>query len=398
MFRQPADGGQPEVLHVFARTPSSTTPAHYYRRHVDRRWTHWEKIDLDISERQILPIVWNRRLYLFWPVFTEETVPLPTPIPDKPIAPVKYFRIALAWSEYKRGKWQPKRVTSQTVVSRMPFERGKEKHVLRASIGGDGLYVWYEFDDPTTSATVPGPYGATTWVQNAAEVDGWRFTGCEGRTEPFSTVTRGIFQPSGTSVDGMRFVEQGEKPLSLPKGLSPGDAVALTNTPGRFELMYLHQDGYLTGLRPFFYADDGRTYFVESVEAWERVWTFPIKNTIEPVMVDEMLRHYYQPVIGTHDGLHESVVPKVLYGVSEPVPIARALLETDVAGPAAAARPAVRDKLILAKGDKGLFTIGEYIDDHRIDDVIVWARSRSESSTTSSRTSFILMRARSSSS
>lgn len=71
---------QDEVnFHVIAHTPG--TPAkYYYRRWEDQfQWTPWEKIELDIfngeeiegGEKGILitPVVHNRRLFLFWPLF-----------------------------------------------------------------------------------------------------------------------------------------------------------------------------------------------------------------------------------------------------------------------------------------------------------------------------------------
>lgn len=67
-------------LHVFGRT-FNNPPQYYYRKlnlntHV---WTAWEKVQLDIQGNEegensgvhLIPVVWNRRLYLFWPVFTE---------------------------------------------------------------------------------------------------------------------------------------------------------------------------------------------------------------------------------------------------------------------------------------------------------------------------------------
>ena len=69
-------------LHVFGRTFNS--PAQYYYRKLDtvtQVWTAWEKVLLDIQGNEegesagvhLIPVVWNRRLYLFWPIFTEKT-------------------------------------------------------------------------------------------------------------------------------------------------------------------------------------------------------------------------------------------------------------------------------------------------------------------------------------
>src|SRR5207253_1232255 len=71
MYLQAAADRKPEVLHVFGRTQGTSTPQHHYRQRVDGQWTAWELVDLDIPAAQLVPIVWNRRLFLFWPMFTD---------------------------------------------------------------------------------------------------------------------------------------------------------------------------------------------------------------------------------------------------------------------------------------------------------------------------------------
>ena len=64
------------MLHVFGHT-FATPRTFYYRQLVTvnpnyRYWTAWEKVPLDIEADEVLPVIWNRRLYLFWPVITEK--------------------------------------------------------------------------------------------------------------------------------------------------------------------------------------------------------------------------------------------------------------------------------------------------------------------------------------
>jgi len=403
MYLEAAADGQPEVLHVFGRTYGSTTPSYYYRQRVNGRWTAWETVDLDISERQILPIVWNRRLYLFWPVFTERgETPAPSSAPNL-TPPVRYFDLQLAWSEHKRGAWQPKRVTRDTV--RLPInpdtaaERAKGKYLLRAGIDGlSHLLVSYEYDDPSESFISAG-FGFVPGETRYAE--GWKFTGGDGRTEPWNRIMRGVYQPTGTVVDGMSFVEDGSQPLRVPKVLTSGEEVALTVTPGQFGLMYLHQDRYITGLRPFFYVDDTRTYLVESVEEWGPASSSSWIDDL--ALVDKVRRMYYTPVLIRDGGVIDPVDPIARWGVMDPVPIARKVIDdagnhiarvgaADPMAPAPGAglmpmldlrstrahfwgEPAEEDaagngnppaELVIAKGDRATYTIGEFISDARL--------------------------------
>lgn len=63
------------TFHIFGRT--SNPPHIYYYRQFDLAtdvWTAWEKVTLDIQGDHLIPLVWNRRLYLFWPIFEEKAV------------------------------------------------------------------------------------------------------------------------------------------------------------------------------------------------------------------------------------------------------------------------------------------------------------------------------------
>jgi hypothetical protein len=63
-----------DVLHIFGRT-HNTPPTYYYRQLVKGTlWTPWKKVNLDIQSDHLIPVVHNRRLYLFWPLFDEKSV------------------------------------------------------------------------------------------------------------------------------------------------------------------------------------------------------------------------------------------------------------------------------------------------------------------------------------
>jgi len=117
-----------KTLHVFARTYGGNPRVYYHRRFInDLRWTPWEKMDLDISGDHIIPAVYNNRLYLFWAVFSEEgalpdggvTMPDTTKATYTPVAPVKSWVIQMAFSEFKNGKWTPKKISENNDSGRI---------------------------------------------------------------------------------------------------------------------------------------------------------------------------------------------------------------------------------------------------------------------------------------
>src|SRR5262249_10529434 len=81
-------------------------------------WTPWERVQTDIEGDHLLPIVWNRRLQLFWPIFSEKTETTKN-VPKQegtPAGPSKSLLVKLAWSEYRQGKWSPKQIMDDTVA------------------------------------------------------------------------------------------------------------------------------------------------------------------------------------------------------------------------------------------------------------------------------------------
>ena len=130
-------GGTPDatndVLHVFGRTPTSPN-TYYYRRLLNctefqvqqsgGAWTPWELVNVDIHADHLVPVVWDARLYLFWPTITQSADPsaqtIPAVEPNKsytPPDPVMDLSITLNWSEYKQGTWIPKS-TSDPMIFR----------------------------------------------------------------------------------------------------------------------------------------------------------------------------------------------------------------------------------------------------------------------------------------
>ena len=101
--QSPQDDDDEEVVHVFGRT-KQTPHIHYYRTLVDgRTWMPWEKIELDIEGDHLLPVVHDRRLYLFWLHFEEkldELQELPLPY----IQSIEHWR----WLRIDHPAWEKK--------------------------------------------------------------------------------------------------------------------------------------------------------------------------------------------------------------------------------------------------------------------------------------------------
>ena len=119
MYRQQefADDGSIvlDQIHVIGRN-FSAPHIYYYRRQIDSvSWTAWEKVEADIQGNHLIPVIWNRRLYLFWPIFSVKQQEQPIKMPAAGATMErgeKVLEVQFAWTEYKNGKWSAKRISS----------------------------------------------------------------------------------------------------------------------------------------------------------------------------------------------------------------------------------------------------------------------------------------------
>lgn len=92
--------GEMNVLHIIGRTPA-TPHAYYYRQLINEtQWTPWEEVEVEIEGDHVLPVIYNRRLYLFWLTIAEK----------------EPKEVKLAWSQFWNGKWAPKSVSNEAVT------------------------------------------------------------------------------------------------------------------------------------------------------------------------------------------------------------------------------------------------------------------------------------------
>jgi hypothetical protein len=98
---EPDGNGDEEIVHVFGRTLSSPQ-TYYYRRLIgDRTWTPWEKVDAGVEGDHLLPLVANRRLYLFW-LHVEERQDSGKELPHAYIQSMEHW----LWKTKLYPKWQ----------------------------------------------------------------------------------------------------------------------------------------------------------------------------------------------------------------------------------------------------------------------------------------------------
>jgi hypothetical protein len=250
-------------------------------------WTSWEKVTVDISGTHLIPVVWRRRLYLFWPIMVDRQIKsditLPSSIQGLPVGD-SYWEIKLAWTERKEGKWLAKTISDdfitcwKSAADGLFDERTGERDPERTRL------TFRAYTDPIRSDL------QIKCIQNLVSpnvIGYFAFDGIRGnpkaviseRAEPWLT-TQGdfyIMTPTNTVIKNMTFSETSDK-NSQGQWLSDGklwaymvdfptgpleqtaDALSgnnsqravLNKTPEMYSIIPPHQDGQFSSQRPLF--------------------------------------------------------------------------------------------------------------------------------------------------
>jgi peptidoglycan hydrolase-like protein with peptidoglycan-binding domain len=283
--------GAVDVLHVFGRTTGGTPRAYFYRRRSDGFWTAWERVDLDITGDHLLPLIWNRRLHLFWPIFSEEMADSPNNVQftgsELTGLDVEKFReLRIAWSEYRQNSWTPKKTSAsafKVLTSKIskpedaffrwsidehdnlsigfrkrPEEDALDSVMLVVDVLTDPDVKWVDvFDMPGVADVEPPP---PPKLNLGLELMlGFRFDGCHAEPVRAAVIVNPVVDLRATTFDRMYFKEQGNTKLYLP---APADSPALAATPGTFRILP-HSNEAPIAKHGTFYQDDTRAYFVE---------------------------------------------------------------------------------------------------------------------------------------
>jgi hypothetical protein len=154
------------IFHVFAHTYDEPR-MYFYRKWIkDRYWTPWEKVTADIQSEQLIPVVRNSRLYIYWPEFNEvneEPSNADLHVPEdgggSSSGAKKYIEIRLAVCEFKNKKWSPKKLSKSKIDTRKleggPNAYTRENFIFVPIIDSlqsvlDFIYIFIG-DDPKTA-------------------------------------------------------------------------------------------------------------------------------------------------------------------------------------------------------------------------------------------------------
>ncbi len=165
------EDGEDKSLYVFGRT--FNTPRTYYfrsRKGVAKAWLPWRKIELDIEGDHLIPVIWNRKLVVIWPVFLAKVKekPVVMPPPGQAVASgERFWEIQLAWSEYQNGRWSGKSLSAPVSLKAYQDEPNvlfgpriaapQNTMMLMINDGGVGSEPPFDGGDPDPDPGDPNP-------------------------------------------------------------------------------------------------------------------------------------------------------------------------------------------------------------------------------------------------
>jgi len=156
-----------QTLHVVGRTYGGDPKIYYHRKFIaGRRWTPWEKIDLDIDSEFVMPVVYNSHLYLFWALIKSIT----------DASGKKQWRIQLVYSEYRNGKWSPKKTSENNEAGAIICDQATYPDITRFMFTPIDIPI-IDYDWLTAYIRTPTPPFWTT-IKNAALLPGSLIINC----------------------------------------------------------------------------------------------------------------------------------------------------------------------------------------------------------------------------
>jgi hypothetical protein len=338
------------LLHVFGRTHGN--PNVYYYRNKDLNtnvWSAWEKVDLDINSEHLVPIVWNRRLYLFWTSFTEkphvqQPVPPSQASSSPPPPPLKHWEVQLSWSEYKGNKWLPKKLSSEKLFISDSEDNPKSQFILKSFMLPNGnleivFYAaqitqknisysganlnWSEVEYFSSSPFKIAEFQLTgvkdnlqvySMEMNGSYVDFSVITDEKITMQPFNESLPSITLPWAETTEYMDLVNSGSPHNSNDNSrtntfyanfVANNQNVLTTETAlnqaDPFGLVIPHQLIQFDSSIPFFYQDVAKTYYITPVKYYQSgyYWvTTPPSNPYNAVVkTDYLFQTYYHPYV-----------------------------------------------------------------------------------------------------
>lgn len=298
-------------FYIFGRTVGKPGILYFRKLSPDQIWTPWERIDVDFEGNHLIPIVYNNKLHLFWPIFTTKTKKADIPGENEQGSePQKYREIQMAWSVFFNGKWSSKRVTEEKIDElnninydgNSQFEFGTNRFFIEKKIDSQNNLV----------LNVYGAYHILT--DHFAHVGSFTFNPVM-KVDITRTTNKVINLGclNNCFISHQEFIEINSYPWPSTNALEFNGLKIMQKTPSdHFTVTfndYLRDEG-LSLFLPFIYQDRDRTFLISF--DWFKSWKFIIHNHYHPYAADFMNAVAAKGIAGLLDPEYNASDPDAL--------------------------------------------------------------------------------------
>lgn len=311
-YLEPGASGtsESEVLHLIGRTLGETRE-HWYRRYEHGYWTPWEKVTLNIEGDVVIPVVWKRRLFVFWITAVVQAQGTPDKSPqdlsDETWAQSARVdaTVTLHRGEYYGGQWSSPKTTETAKPlifdSLMSFDSAQLRVHTRTyqppSVPGapplhERLEVWLAYRGRSARITESTmAYKLTFTSTNSAplvtlEVPAlWAILGDNAKMLELGRTPLPPFNANSWIYPDKEFTVRVEQP-SMP--MTPVPMHVLTKTDSLldgFRVRPVLHDSFNQWELPMFYTDERSVFFVRGDE---RTYS---NIVIPPYFAEDLILH-----------------------------------------------------------------------------------------------------------
>lgn len=270
-------------FYVFGRTMGNPQLLYFRKYNYDKTWTCWEKIDIDFEGDHLIPVVYNNKLYIFWPIFTTQTKEVEI---DSEQEPEKYREIQMAWSVYINGKWEAKRVTEEKIDELNNYIYCGDKREFEDGV--KRFYVGKQINSGNDIVLSVYARHFNHYTDNYFQVGAFTFNPSMKVSVSLTTNKPFIF-----NLETVFYYIENQEMADVNTWSQPPlivESITLTEKSPSIPCSVTFNDDFrdlrLIFWTPFLYQDQGHTFLISF--DWFKSWKFKLYNHYHPYVSDFM--------------------------------------------------------------------------------------------------------------
>jgi predicted nucleic acid-binding protein len=307
-----------DAYYIFGRVIGKPTILYFRKLKTDKSFTDWQKIDIDFEGDHLVPVIFNNKLHLFWPVLKEKSEAASIPSANsRGSEPKKYYQVQMAYSQYHNGTWTARKTTTEYITNRNTDGYINHYTAAQHDLAGKLFFISSQVSGGQLFLTVYYRKGYVAGDPDFGEYNqagGFQFDPSKKVTtyaDNSDWITRTAF--SKTIGSWQEFTEYNDLLPTASLPLKLNSQVFFTKTPDDYyHITYVDANGIddLALLFPFFYSDRTRMLMINY--QWNGTGKYKVQTFYHPYISDFMNVVNKDGVEGLLNPKHDASHPNAL--------------------------------------------------------------------------------------